>query len=265
MHVDLCIFTFLSRDYALRLSRLEEYSCARRSEKKLPKVIAHRGYWDTPGSSQNSIVSLIKADSIGCYGTEFDVWLAEDQVLVLNHDTGYNGFPVEKTASSKLMEQKLANGENLPSLEQFLKAAKNLKIRLVLELKPHSTTERESRAVESILDLVKSMGLEDRVDYISFSKHAIQGFAQKAPKNVSVQYLGQDLSPKELFALGVKGADYNFSVYQKNSTWLTDLKSLGMVSNVWTVNKSEQMQWCIEQEIDFITTDAPLTYLSLSQ
>jgi glycerophosphoryl diester phosphodiesterase len=238
-------------------------SFAQPSGKKLPKVIAHRGYWDTPGSSQNSIASLIKADSIGCYGTEFDVWLAEDQVLILNHDASYKGFLVEKTVSSTLMEQQLSNGENLPGLEQFFKAAENLKIRLVLELKPHSTPEREILAVELILELVKSMGLEDRVDYISFSKNAIREFAQKAPNNASVQYLGQDLSPQELFALGIRGADYNYSVYQKNPTWLAELKSMQMVSNVWTVNKSEQMQWCIDHELDFITTDAPELYKSL--
>ena len=41
------------------------------------KVIAHRGYWQTAGSAQNSIRALVKADSIGCYGSEFDVacWL----------------------------------------------------------------------------------------------------------------------------------------------------------------------------------------------
>ena len=41
------------------------------------KAIAHRGFWKTPGSSQNSITSLLKADSIGCYGSEFDVWLTK--------------------------------------------------------------------------------------------------------------------------------------------------------------------------------------------
>ena len=50
------------------------------------KVIAHRGFWKTPGSSQNSISSLLKADSIGCYGSEFDVWIAKDNKLVVNHD-----------------------------------------------------------------------------------------------------------------------------------------------------------------------------------
>ena len=53
------------------------------------KAIAHRGFWKTPGSSQNSITSLLKADSIGCYGSEFDVWLTKDSKLVVNHDPVY--------------------------------------------------------------------------------------------------------------------------------------------------------------------------------
>ena len=36
------------------------------------QVIAHRGYWKTDGSAQNSIAALLKADSIGCYGSEFE-------------------------------------------------------------------------------------------------------------------------------------------------------------------------------------------------
>jgi hypothetical protein len=31
------------------------------------QVIAHRGYWKTAGSAQNSITALQKADSIHCY------------------------------------------------------------------------------------------------------------------------------------------------------------------------------------------------------
>ena len=45
------------------------------------QVIAHRGYWKTDGSAQNSIAALLKADSIGCYGSEFDVWLTADDKL----------------------------------------------------------------------------------------------------------------------------------------------------------------------------------------
>ena len=50
-----------------------------------PGVIAHRGYWDVPTSAQNSIRSLIKADSIKAFGSEFDVWYTADKKLVVNH------------------------------------------------------------------------------------------------------------------------------------------------------------------------------------
>ena len=36
------------------------------------QVIAHRGFWKTEGSAQNSIAALLKADSIGCYGSGGD-------------------------------------------------------------------------------------------------------------------------------------------------------------------------------------------------
>lgn len=42
------------------------------------KVVAHRGYWTTPGSAQNSIASITKADAIGAFGSEFDVWMTTD-------------------------------------------------------------------------------------------------------------------------------------------------------------------------------------------
>ena len=53
------------------------------------QVIAHRGFWKTNGSAQNSIAALVKADSIGCYGSEFDVWLTTDNQLVVNHDATF--------------------------------------------------------------------------------------------------------------------------------------------------------------------------------
>ena len=76
------------------------------------KVIAHRGFWKTPGSSQNSISSLLKADSIGCYGSEFDVWIAKDNKLVVNHDPVYKMRPMEYSKGDALTGLKLSNGEN---------------------------------------------------------------------------------------------------------------------------------------------------------
>lgn len=60
------------------------------------QVVAHRGYWRAPGSAQNSIASLCKADSINCYGSEFDVWLSTDGVLFVNHDAVFKGTTLSK-------------------------------------------------------------------------------------------------------------------------------------------------------------------------
>ena len=88
------------------------------------QVIAHRGYWKTDGSAQNSIAALLKADSIGCYGSEFDVWLTADDKLVVNHDPIFKLKSMERSTAATLTSLKLDNGEQLPTLEQYLKAAK---------------------------------------------------------------------------------------------------------------------------------------------
>ena len=50
------------------------------------QIIAHRGYWKTEGSAQNSIAALLKADEIKAYGSEVDIWLSSDGIPVVNHD-----------------------------------------------------------------------------------------------------------------------------------------------------------------------------------
>ena len=108
---------------------------------ELPKVIAHRGYWKTPSSAQNSLRALELADSIGVYGSEFDVWLTKDDVLIVNHDAVINGMDIESSSSKMLLKQKLKNGETVPTLDAFLNRAKKLSVRLICELKPHKDNE----------------------------------------------------------------------------------------------------------------------------
>ena len=85
------------------------------------KVVAHRGYWKTEGSAQNSIRALVKADSIGCWGSEFDVWMTADGKLVVNHDATIDGVVIEKSTAKEVLAKTLANGEHVPTLEAYLK------------------------------------------------------------------------------------------------------------------------------------------------
>lgn len=229
-----------------------------------PKVIAHRGFWKTDGSAQNSIAALVKADSIGCYGSEFDVWLTKDNKLVVNHDPMFKGRFMQKTTNRKLTQIKLNNGENLPTLKAYLKKAKELPgIELILELKPHGRQERETKAVELILQTVKEYGLEGRTQYIAFSLHATKEFIRLAPAGTPVYYLDGNLSPKELKEIGCAGLDYNIKVLEKHPQWIKEAHELGLKANAWTVNDEKSIKWLISQGVDFITTNDPVLAQSL--
>ena len=66
------------------------------------QIIAHRGYWKTENSAQNSITGLKKAAEAKVYGSEFDVQLTGDGVIVVNHDDNVNGITIAEVPYSKL-------------------------------------------------------------------------------------------------------------------------------------------------------------------
>lgn len=227
------------------------------------EVIAHRGFWDVSGSAQNSIAALVKADSIGCYGSEFDVWMAADGVLVVNHDATYRGVTMQDATSKVCTAVELPNGENMPTLRQYLECGRGMQTRLILELKSHRTPERETEAVEKIVAMIDELGLNERVEYIAFSRHATEEFIRLAPAGTPVYYLEGDIAPEELKRMGCAGPDYHINVFKKHPEWIEECHRLGMKVNVWTVNNPEDMQWLIDMGVDFITTNAPVTLQQL--
>ena len=222
-----------------------------------PKVIAHRGYWDTPGSAQNSLRALAKADSVGCFASEFDVWMTSDGVLVVNHDADINGVHIETSPAKKVLAEKLSNGENVPTLDSYLQLAAKQPSRIVLELKTHDSRKHERKAIKDIVAMVKKYGLEDKTDYITFSKYGFQDLIKYTPKGTAVYYLSGDYIPWQVKEMGGAGIDYTLKAMKKHPEWVKMSHDLGMEVNVWTVNEPEDMQWCIDHGVDYITTNAP--------
>lgn len=239
------------------ISALTIVACGNLQAQKT-QVIAHRGFWHTDGSAQNSIAALVKADSIGCYGSEFDVWITADNKLIVNHDETFKGVTMQNATAQVCTAVELDNGEQLPTLQHYLEKAKTLKTRLILELKPHKTPEQETRAIEGIVKMIKEMNLEKRTEYITFSKHALKEFIRLAPKGTPVFYLTGDVAPAQLKEWGCAGPDYHYSVFQKNPDWIKECHRLGMKVNAWTVNEAKDMEWLIDQKVDFITTNEPV-------
>jgi glycerophosphoryl diester phosphodiesterase len=222
------------------------------------RVIAHRGHWDCEGSAQNSIASLQKAQELNIYGSEFDVWMTSDGVLIVNHDATIEGLKIEDTPFDQLKDILLKNGEKLPTLEAYLQQGKkDKKTKLILELKPHSSKEKEDRAAAAVVKMVEKAGVKKHTEYISFSLNICKELVRLSPK-AEVAFLNGDLAPQELKALKITGIDYHLKVLQKNKNWIEEAQKLGMTVNVWTVNAEADMKEMIAAGVDFITTDKPV-------
>lgn len=231
-----------------------------------PHVVAHRGYWKTDGSAQNSIASFQKAAEAGCWGSEFDVWLTADGVPVVFHDATVEGIRIEDTTYATLMNIRLKNGEFIPTLQQYLmETLRWSSCRLIFEIKPHRNAQRDARISEVSVELINMLGLADRTDYISFSKHACKRVHELAPE-AKVAYLNGDLSPQQVKEQGWTGIDYNTKVFDNHPDWAQQAKKLGLEVNVWTVDGEEALTRFADMPgIDIITTNDPETLIRINK
>lgn len=224
-----------------------------------PKVISHRGYWTAPNSAQNSLASFMKADSVGVFGSEIDVWLTADDKLIVNHDRVYKGTDInmEKSTLKEITSIVLPNGENIPTLDAYLRlVATKPNTRLILEMKSLSDLKREDLAAEKIIKALRKYNLLDRTDIIAFSINACLAFKKLMPDG-RIFYLNGDLAPRSIKKLGLTGIDYSMSVLRKNPKWVEQAHKEGLEVNVWTVDTEEDMRYFIDLGVDYITTDYP--------
>jgi glycerophosphoryl diester phosphodiesterase len=191
-------------------------------------------------------------------GSECDINETADGVLVVVHGPMHEKYRVQETDFNTLRAQTLANGEILPTFEEYLvQAKKNTATKLIIEIKDHNTPARETRVVKNILKMVKAHKLEKDVEYIAFRQFVCDELVKWGPKGIKVAYLNGTLTPEYCHGLGYTGIDYNIKVMRANPNWIKESHDLGLTVNVWTVNDAEGIKWCIDNKVDYITTDNP--------
>ena len=222
------------------------------------QIIAHRGFFQAqPPTTENSVKSLENAQKLKIYGSEFDVRMTKDGVLVINHDEHHGEMEISETSFKDLEAVKLSNGEKFPTLKDYLKQGKkDPSLKLIVEIKPAKTPEIENEITQKTLKMIKDMKLENQAEYISFSLNICKQIKKLEPK-FKVQYLNGELSPEQIKNEGLDGMDYHYSVFQKNPTWISDAKTLGLITNSWTVNDPAVYEELKKQGIGFVTTNIP--------
>lgn len=222
------------------------------------KIVAHRGYWKAADNAQNSIAALKKANAIEIWGCEVDIWETADNVLVVNHDPTINNVDIQSSLYSAIKDFTLVNGEILPTFENYLKVFKNEcpNLVLIVEIKTHGTAAKTVSATTAAISMIESMGLADRVEYISFSPDAGDAVVKYSP-TARFAFLDESLNPLQCAERGYSGADYTYPIKDKYPTWFPEALSYGLELNTWTVNG----QWIAQQMqlagVSIITTDNP--------
>jgi glycerophosphoryl diester phosphodiesterase len=230
------------------------------------KVVAHRGAFKKNALPENSIASLKEAIRLNCTGSEFDVHMTSDDSLVIFHDAHINNLNIPKSSFRVLRDQKLSNGEPLPTLREYLQEGlKQNHTRLVLEIKPTSLGKDRARFVaQKVVSMVQEMKASPMIVYISFDYDMLKEIVRLDPK-AQIQYLNGDKSPKEVKADGITGIDYHLSVFRKKPEWIKEAKENNILLNAWTVNSMEDLKWLLAEGFDFITTNEPEMLLELTK
>jgi len=227
-----------------------------------PAVVAHRGYWNCEAAlfSENSIASLKAAQDSLCWGSECDIRLTKDSVVIVNHNKDINGKIVEEYNFDDFALDTLPNGERRPTLDEYIEQAKLgfPATKLIIEFKSLSSEAQEALLVEKTFEILKAHNAYDpqNIIFITFSHFMCKKVADEAPLFAN-QYLNGDIAPADLAAEGINGIDYHIKVLRENPDWIAQSRSLGMSTNVWTVNKPEDMAYFIELGVGAITTNYP--------
>jgi len=225
------------------------------------KVIAHRGAWKSNNVAQNSLRSLQNAITIGCEGSEFDVWLSSDNVIILSHDSTIGGLPVEKETAEKLKNVVLSTGDKVPTLEEYLTEVKRQnKTALFLEIKSSEmSAQRTLELTDSIVTMVHRMKAQGWVQYISFNYDALKHIYELDP-GAKTAYLSGDEVYKtvdEVKGDNISGIDYSSYSYRSNANLNKEAHALGLSTNVWTIDSEDELKFYLEKELDYITTNEP--------
>lgn len=243
-----------------------------RSSTILIPAIAHRGAYGS-GDKENSRESLKEALKNNYYGSETDVWMTKGGRLMVNHNPDRNGDPIRELTYAQCKDFTIGNGETMPTLDDFLKIMQETTspTKLIIEIKEAKkiTGESESariqynkNAAEKTVELVKQYGVEDKVEYISFSWEACLKVHALDP-DAKVAFLssnnGEDdiKTPSEVAAAGLTGIDYERGLMKTNMSWYREAHMLGLSVNVWTISTETQAKTEINNGADFFTANNP--------
>ncbi len=229
------------------------------------RVFAHRGF--SGKYPENTMLAFQKAWETGCDGIELDVQFSLDGEIMIMHDETLdrttNGHGDLRAHTYKELRSLDACGKfpgkfgicQIPSLAEYLEWVRDTDLITNIELK--NSVYDYPGLEEKVLELIDRYDLEDRILFSSFSPTSVLRCKALVP-HIPAGFLYEE----PVAQIGAYAALHGVEYYHPGKEILTreevrDCHAHGVGVNVWTINKSSDMERMKAWEVDGIFTNYP--------
>ena len=219
------------------------------------KLIAHRG--DISKGVENSLEALEAAAKKKAAYAEMDILLTKDHQFVVMHDynlkrlAGVDRDVKDMTLAEVqgLKIQQDGHTSHIQSFEEYVKRAKELNIKLLVELKPHDG--EPANYVDLFVQKMKELGVDKDYPAMSLDLSVMEKVEKKAPEIktgyvIPIQFGRFEKASVDFFAIE------DFS-YQEDL--VTQAHKMKKELYVWTINDKQKLTKYLQQPIDGLITD----------
>lgn len=215
-------------------------------------VVAHRCGGKEAGAPENSIQALKYTMKLGCLAAECDIYWTKDNNVIVHHgsDGLVNGIhPSQYTLAEIRAKGKLSNGEDIPTLEDFLKVlcVKGNCTKLWIETKNITNKDLTSAEQETAIingfsravEIIKEMKAEKFVEFNGTGRSAVFKKIYPAAKSA-----GFTMSyPTTETASSMKSNNRNWANYDVSSL---DASQIDAVVADYKANGITLSMYCID-------------------
>lgn len=248
----LAVFMILLLSGSIAINGIQIYY--RKIDTKILKI-AHRG--DIQGGVENSLEALESAKKKGADYVEMDIQLTRDNNFVVMHDynlqrlTGQNARVRDLDLSEIQNLTIFENGfkSRIPTFEEYVKRAEELKIKLLVELKP-SGDEPENFAEMFVKDFRK-LGVSRKFKTMSLDLNLMRKIEKIAPEIetgfvIPLQFGDFDNSKIDFYV--IEDFSYRHDLALKAHRMHRKIF-------VWTLNTRSEISKYLQEPIDGIISD----------
>lgn len=221
------------------------------------EIVAHRGF--AKKGVENSIEALEGAAETGADFSEMDLMLTKDKKFIVMHDYNLKRLSNlnKNVRDMNLDEIKQLNitqdsfTTKIPTFEEYVQKAKELNIKLLVELKPHGY--EPNNYAELIVEEMKRLGIDKEYKYMSLNLELMQKIKKLAPQ-MKVGYV----IPIQFGQFSDDGVDFwvieDFS-YREILVLQAILNKKELY--IWTVNEKSRIEYYLNTLVTGLISDNP--------